>query len=69
VQQTSPKAIKKDKTKSRVWGLLGIRRKSKDLLSKAPPLVSALAALHKPEPKDNNTLTPSRGETNLLWYE
>jgi hypothetical protein len=69
MQQSSPKAIKKDKTKSRVWGLLGIRRKSKDLLSKAAPPVSAPAGSHKPEPRDNSTLTPSRGESILLWYE
>jgi len=61
--QASPKAIKKEKTKSRVWGLLGIRTKrSKDVLTK-PALIEPIAAPPKPTFKqDQDTLTPSRSE-------
>ena len=66
----SPKAIKKEKTKSRVWGLLGIRsKKSKDVLTKAtaPVEVAAPAPVFK---QDKDTLTPSRGELcSSEWHE
>lgn len=60
----SPKAIKKEKTKSRVWGLLGIRsKKSKDVLAKVAP-VEHIAPVLKPIKQIQNTLTPSRGESS-----
>jgi len=59
--QSSPKAIKKEKTRSRVWGLLGIRsKKSKDILTKAAPPVGYVAARAVVQ-QDKDTLTPSRG--------
>jgi hypothetical protein len=63
----SPKAIKKEKTKSRVWGLLGLRsKKSKDLLSKVAPPVEHIAPARKIVNKDQDTLTPSRGKSCCL---
>jgi hypothetical protein len=64
----SPKAIKKENAKSRVWGLLGIRsKKSKDVLAKATAPVEtagpALVVKH-----DKNTLTPSRGQLPCPKY-
>ena len=60
--QASPKAIKKDKTRSRVWGLLGIRsKKSKDVLTKAAPPVGYVAPARAVVHQDHDTLTPSRG--------
>jgi hypothetical protein len=60
----SPKAIKKEKTRSRVWGLLGIRsKKSKDVLAKAAPPVGYVAPARAAVQQDQNTLTPSRGES------
>jgi len=61
--QASPKAIKKEKTKSRVWGLLGIRtKKSKDVLTKSAP-VEPVAPLRPTTKQDQDTLTPSRSES------
>jgi hypothetical protein len=58
----SPKAIKKEKTKSRVWGLLGMRsKKSKDILAKATASVETAPAPVVKQDKD--TLTPSRGQS------
>lgn len=63
--QASPKAIKKEKTRSRVWGLLGLRsKKSKDLLSKATPPVGYVAPVRSIGKKDQDTLTPSKGQSH-----
>ena len=62
--QASPKAIKKEKTRSRVWGLLGIRsKKSKDVLTKAAPPVGYIAPTRAVVQQDQHTLTPSRGKS------
>jgi len=62
--QASPKAIKKEKTRSKVWGLLGIRsKKSKDVLTKAAPPVGYIAPARAVVQQDQHTLTPSRGKS------
>jgi len=62
--QASPKAIKKEKTRSRVWGLLGIRsKKSKDVLTKVAPPVGYIAPARAVVQQDQHTLTPSRGKS------
>jgi hypothetical protein len=61
-------AIKKEKTKSRVWGLLGIKsRKSKDVLAgkaavaAVPATVAASPARHTIRTSIRDALTPSKG--------
>lgn len=69
VQQKPPQpiepSIKKEKTKSRVWGLLGIKpKKSRDLASQmvvAQSDVPNVRAAHKID-----TLTPSRCESTKI---